>query len=295
MARVPSPAIWSAGGVVTRRDESGRAEYLLVYRDRYDDWSLPKGKLDSGESFKQAARREIREETGVRGPIVGRIGTIAYETTAGNWKVVRYWLVEASKGEFRPNSEVSEVAWLRARKARGRLTYERDRAVLTRAQEMIRKPGRGRIYLTRHANAGDRNQWRGPDRLRPLSKRGITQAEALTDFFTHVPVEAIFTSPYERCEETVGPLAQTLGLHLRRRKALSEAANPKELGRFISDLGATSAVLSSQGDIIGPYIERLAGKGVPLEGPLEWKKGSIWALETQDGRVRSARYVPPPS
>ena len=293
MAGPRKPSIWAAGGVVTRTRADGKAEYLVIYRRHYDDWSLPKGKLDRGETFRKAAVREIREETGVKGPTIGRIGSIGYVTPAGNQKVVRYWLLEAKDGRFRPNREVAAIAWLRGKKARARLTYERDRAVLTRGIEMVKEPASGRIFLTRHARAGDRTQWVGRDPLRPLSKRGRLQAEALADYFLHLPVDRIYSSPFERCEQTVEPLARTLGMKIRRQKSLAEGTRPKQVARFIEELGATSAVLSSQGDVIGDFIGRLARKGVDIDGPLEWKKGSIWVLETRRGRVVEARYVPP--
>lgn len=277
-----------------RTRPNGKTEYLVIYRKHYDDWSLPKGKLDRGETFRRAALREIREETGVRGPTIGKIGSIAYETPAGNQKVVRYWLVRAERGKFRPNGEVAAIDWLRGKKARARLTYERDRAVLTRGIEMVKQPSSGRIFLTRHARAGDREQWTGRDRLRPLSKRGRAQAEALADYFLHLPVDRIYSSPFERCEQTVEPLARTLGMKIRRHSSLAEGSRPKQLRAFIEGLGATSAVLSSQGDVIGDFIGSLARKGVDIDGPLEWKKGSIWVLETRAGKVVEARYVPPP-
>lgn len=293
MAGSRKPSIWAAGGVVMRTRFNGKPEYLVIYRKHYDDWSLPKGKLSRGETFRRAAVREIREETGAKGPTIGRIGSIAYETPAGNQKVVRYWLLRADKGKFRPSREVAAVDWLPGKKARARLTYERDRAVLTRGIEMVRRPESGRIFLTRHARAGDRVQWTGRDRLRPLSKRGIRQAEALADYFVHLPVDRIYSSPFERCEETVEPLARTLGLKIRRQKLLAEGTRPKQLARFIQNLGPTSAVLSSQGDVIGDFIGSLARKGVDIDGPLEWKKGSIWVLDTRRGKVVEARYVPP--
>lgn len=293
MRSVYRPTIWAAGGVVMRRRPDGKPEYLIIHRERYGDWSLPKGKLDQGETFRQAAVREIREETGFRGPRLGRIGSLAYQTPAGNHKVVRYWLFEAAKGRFRPNSEVDAVAWLTGKKARARLTYERDRAVLSRAIEMIKRPASGRIYLTRHARAGDRVQWEGRDRLRPLSNRGVKQALALADYFLHVPIERIYSSPFERCEQTVEPLGRTLGMRVKSNKLLGEGSRPRFVRELIATLGATSAVLSSQGDVIGDFIGSLARKGVDIDGPLEWKKGSIWILETVEGKVVEARYVPP--
>ena len=164
--------IQAAGGVVWRTRDDGKVQFLVVHRPRYNDWSLPKGKLDRGESFEECAEREVREETGFRVKVGDQLGTVAYVTPAGNKKRVRYWLMEQLNGKFKPNAEVDKIRWLRPKRARATLTYSRDRAVLDRAIQKTRKRRSGRIYLVRHALAGDRNQWTGPDKKRPLSLRG---------------------------------------------------------------------------------------------------------------------------
>jgi 8-oxo-dGTP diphosphatase len=111
----------AAGGVVVR---NGRV--LLVHRPRYDDWSLPKGKLDPGESFEEAALREVGEETGLRGRLVRELPSVEYEAK-GRPKIVRYWVMEAEAGgDFVPNDEVDEVRWLPLPEALSLLSYDRD-------------------------------------------------------------------------------------------------------------------------------------------------------------------------
>jgi 8-oxo-dGTP diphosphatase len=117
----------AAGGVVL--DEDGRV--VLVHRPRYDDWTLPKGKLDPGESFEEAALREVEEETGLRCRLVRELPSIEYRDAKRRPKVVRYWLmeVEADVG-FVPNDEVDELRRLPIDEALALLTYDRDRDVL---------------------------------------------------------------------------------------------------------------------------------------------------------------------
>ncbi|HEY6777825.1 MAG TPA: NUDIX hydrolase [Thermoleophilaceae bacterium] len=117
----------AAGGVVL--DEDGRV--VLVHRPRYDDWTLPKGKLDPGESFEEAALREVEEETGLRCRLVRELPSIEYRDAKGRPKVVRYWLmeVEADVG-FVPNDEVDELRRLPIDEALALLTYDRDHDVL---------------------------------------------------------------------------------------------------------------------------------------------------------------------
>lgn len=119
----------AAGGVVWRRRGSG-VQVLLVHRPKYDDWTLPKGKLDPGESSLQAARREVREETGLSCEVGPELVRSRYIDGKGRPKVVRYWSMEATTGTFRANEEVDEVRWLELGKARKLLTYRRDLPVL---------------------------------------------------------------------------------------------------------------------------------------------------------------------
>ena len=127
----------AAGGVVWRRGEKG-VEVALVHRPRYDDWSLPKGKLDRGEAWEAAAAREVEEEIGIRCDLGDELAPVGYTDHKGRSKVVRYWLMEAvGPHEFEPNDEVDEVRWLKGGKAVGRLSYPRDRDVLTEALEVL--------------------------------------------------------------------------------------------------------------------------------------------------------------
>ena len=120
-----SDRIEAAGGVVMRD-----GEVALVHRPRYDDWTLPKGKLDPGESFEDAAVREVEEETGIRGRLVRELPATTYNVI-GRPKVVRYWLMDVEhEGSFVPNDETDQLRWVPADEALRLLTYDRDRDVL---------------------------------------------------------------------------------------------------------------------------------------------------------------------
>jgi 8-oxo-dGTP pyrophosphatase MutT (NUDIX family) len=120
-----SERIEAAGGVVMRD-----GEVALVHRPRYDDWTLPKGKLGPGESFEDAAVREVEEETGIRGRLVRELPATTYNVT-GRPKVVRYWLMDVEhEGSFVPNDETDQLRWVPADEALRLLTYDRDRDVL---------------------------------------------------------------------------------------------------------------------------------------------------------------------
>ena len=121
----------AAGGVVWRTGADGRIEVLLVHRDRYDDWTFPKGKLDPGETWEQAAVREVFEETGVVPVLGAELAATDYRDAAGRPKRVRYWsmLVAESVG-FEANAEITALRWCPVDEVAGLLTYERDRPVL---------------------------------------------------------------------------------------------------------------------------------------------------------------------
>jgi 8-oxo-dGTP diphosphatase len=131
-----TPTVRAAGGIV-HRTTNGEAEVLLVHRPRYDDWSLPKGKADPGESDEQTALREVEEETGLRCLLGERAGETRYRDSKGRDKVVHYWLMQppddAGADGFVPNHEVDEVQWCTVADATTRLTYAHDRELLQRA------------------------------------------------------------------------------------------------------------------------------------------------------------------
>jgi len=127
---IRSGVVQAAGGVVWRRLAVGGTEILLVHRARYDDWSLPKGKMGPGETHEQAAQREVEEETGLRCALGPELPTTSYRDRRDRPKSVRYWAMTPVGGVFLPNDEVDEVRWVAAADARGVLTYGRDADVV---------------------------------------------------------------------------------------------------------------------------------------------------------------------
>jgi 8-oxo-dGTP diphosphatase len=120
----------AAGGILLRPAGAGRFEVALVHRPDRGDWSLPKGKLDPGESYEDCALREVLEETGYRCRLLDFVGFTEYRDRRNRQKVVGYWIMEVLEGEFATSSEVDSLQWLELDAAARVLTYERDRELL---------------------------------------------------------------------------------------------------------------------------------------------------------------------
>ncbi len=291
----PKESIWAAGCVLYRFRDDGTPEYLVIHRPLYDDWTLPKGKLDKHESFLEGAVRETFEETGFEALHPRLVGTIAYHTMNGNPKVVRWWVGEASEGVFTPNQEVDKVKWVRFEKGLTRLTYRNDREVLDRANDMVLERSAGMIYLVRHGEAGKRTGPIEDDWARPLDAVGKQQRKDLRQLLQAHPITRIGSSDYKRCMQTMRPLSKRLGIPVEFEPALIEGSHPHRLVALIHELQGEAAILCTHGDVIEHLVGHMFAAGVPMDGEPMWEKASIWELRTIKGRVMAGRYVPPSS
>lgn len=284
----------AAGGLVFRESSKGKLKVLVAHRPRYDDWALPKGKADPGESPEETAVREVLEETGYHCRIVAPLGTTRYRINSGI-KEVRWFAMRPlpdSPG-FAKNKEVDEIRWLTRKKAKALVDYENDR-------ELVGTPGlrglarTGTIHLLRHAAAGDRTKWNGKDAIRPLTKKGRRQADALAESLGRGGIEKIYTSPYVRCVQSVEPLAEMIGADILEHDALAEGPDIDGAYELIDGLVGFNAVVCTHGDVIPAVINRMMWAGLSLESRFYCSKGSIWEVGLESGRFATARYVPPP-
>lgn len=269
--------IRAAGGVVWRTGPAGGIEVLLVHRPRFDDWTLPKGKRKRAEHPIRAAVREVHEETGVRAGVGPRLPSVHYDVWSGTElveKVVDYWAMTVRGDDgFTANAEVDERSWLPLEAARKRVTYPHDQRVLT-AFVALKPPLATPVVLVRHATAGSRKAWAGPDAQRPLDAAGRERAVALADLLAcFAPVRVVSATP-ERCVQTVAPLATALGLPVDVDKTFDEAADPRRAADALSTPAEGPIVVCSQGGLIGPILARYTGEAKPP--PTE--KGTGWVL-----------------
>lgn len=278
----------AAGGVLRRRGGPG-PELAIVHRPRYDDWTFPKGKAEGDETDRENAVREVLEETGSRCEFGPELPTVRYTDHQQRPKTVRYWLMYPTGGTFVPGPEVDELRWVPVEEARSMLSYHHDRSVLDAVVGFDRP-----IFLVRHAKAGDREAWTEDDRLRPLSRKGRFQAEALVGTFDGVPVDRVLSSPSVRCVQTLRPLALARRRPLEEHEALEEGADPQDALSLLWALGG-SAVACSHGDVIPAVLLALAERGLELRDEPACKKASTWVLERDGGLFTEARYRQPPA
>jgi phosphohistidine phosphatase SixA len=152
----------------------------------------------------------------------------------------------------------------------------------------------GTFYVVRHAKSGSRSQWSGDDRLRPLTKKGQKQAEALVDVFEPFPISAVYSSPYLRCVQTVQPLAKALKLPLKQAPSLGEGKGLAGAMQLMGDTKLKRAVLCTHGDIMWELVEELVNRKVARAGEGGYDKGATWVVEVDDGSFVKARYIPAP-
>jgi 8-oxo-dGTP diphosphatase len=153
----------------------------------------------------------------------------------------------------------------------------------------------GVAYVVRHAKAGDRSDWAGDDRLRPLTKSGERQAEALAELLKNEPIDKILSSGYVRCRQTVEPLAARRKLPVEPAKELEEGAGGESVIRLVQQFKGRNIVLCTHGDVVEELLERLVAQGLVPRARANMEKGSTWVLEEKDGKITSAKYLAAPA
>jgi phosphohistidine phosphatase SixA len=150
------------------------------------------------------------------------------------------------------------------------------------------------LYFVRHAKAGSRTSWDEDDRARPLTKNGFKQADALVSTLGPYAIAAILSSPYERCVQTVEPLARARRIKVQETRHLAEGARLKGAFRFIEDPELDDTVLCTHGDVMQELVEDLIRRRIVKASHMALEKGSTWVVEVEDGSPVGARYIPAP-
>ncbi|MBC3186259.1 NUDIX hydrolase [Corynebacterium sp. zg-331] len=292
------PKATLAAGAVLWREEEGELQVAVVHRPHYDDWSLPKGKVDPGESLPATAAREIWEETGYQPVLDQLLGTVTYPVK-GRTKVVYYWTAHVTGGGFLANEEVDELRWVTVEVAQRLLSYDVDVEVMRTAATCLRARATSRIILVRHGHAHQRRNWGGDDDRRPLDKKGRRQAEMLVPMLLVYRPDAFYSAHPERCQLTTAPLADELGLDVTVDALYGDQGWATSMTRAqhrLEDIiaaGGTSVVVS-QGRYIPEAVAWLAANGTLPLGEIRAKKASCWVLSFRQGALVAAEYLASP-
>lgn len=300
MANGPDDGVIIAAGALLWRRAGQDLSVALVHRPKYDDWSLPKGKLDHGEHVAVGAVREVAEETGysVR---LGRPLPAQRYLVDGRQKVVHYWAARADgDASFAPTNEVDRVEWLEPKVARDRMTHPRDTDIL---DAFLDGPAATEpLLVLRHSKAVKRSEWDGDDGARPLSEVGTAQAAVLAEVLAPYAPDRVLSSDTRRCLDTVAPYARRHRRAIETEPLFSESgfrAQPAPGRARAEELlrSGTPTVLCTHRPVLPELIGHLCSvSGVPapersVEPALE--PGGFYVLHAADGRVVAVeRHAP---
>ena len=295
MARDTPVQVLAAGAVLWRPGPEGthRPEVAVIHRPRYDDWSLPKGKVDPGETEAVTAVREIFEETGFHAQLGRRLMSVGYPVEQSVKKVV-YWAARAGEGDFTPNHEVDKMLWLPADDVMNTLTYAHDRKVLRR---FTRQPADTRtVLIVRHGTAGRKSRYKGDDRNRPLDKHGRAQAESLTGLLLAFGASDLHAASRIRCHQTIEPLAEELSVTIRDEPTLTEEAyaeNRKRARQRVLEITEKfgTRVICSQGKVIPDLIDWWCQRDGVRPDKSRNRKGSVWVMSLSGGKLLAADHI----
>ena len=280
-ADASSAPVLAAGAVLWRETKRG-VEILLVYRTQHRDSSLPKGKVDPGETLPETAVREIAEETGLVVALGPPLGVVEYQLPNGRDKVVYYWAAEVGElaianSTFAANDEIESLHWMSPADARAALSYPHDVDIVDRFAE-LHKQGRARtfaIIALRHGKATPPENWDGPDATRPLLQRGIDQSLSVALGIAAYRPAKLISSTAERCLQTIAPTARVTGLPVTEKAEISQdayrgdsAAVSKVIAKRLRKRVTT--VLCSHGPVLPQLIDVVVRTtGTPDSGKLQ--------------------------
>lgn len=272
-----SDDIVHAAGAVCWRMIDGTLNVLLIHRGGRRDISLPKGKVDPGESLPETAVREIREETGLRIVLGVPLGTTEYQIPSGKDKIVHYWAAEITdkaiqKSTFKPNEEVEALEWAPVAEARAMLSYDPDRTILDNFSALVEQGVTKTFSITilRHAKAVDGSSWPGGDKERPLSPRGLRQAEAIVPVISSWRPKVFVSSSSTRCRQTITPLANALKKDVVFKDSISQHAFDYDAPHLRKIVGKRvrerkNAIICTHGPVLPEVVREVAlATGTPL-------------------------------
>jgi 8-oxo-dGTP diphosphatase len=290
--------IQAAGAVLWRRLSDDLLQVALIHRPRYDDWSFPKGKVESGEAEISCAHREVLEETGYDSAFGPELCKVQYEV-GENIKTVRYWSAEAigEPSAVHDTEEVDQLIWVTISDAYTKLSRKGDQEVLKNFEKF--GADTTPLILLRHGKAIAREEWEGDDGDRPLAQLGQQQSKRMHAIYQPFAVTEIHSSDAVRCYETVSPIARAMSLNLVYLTELSEYAFEKDKKaaiNIVNDIieSQARAIVCGHNPVIPGIVAKYIGKKNFKELDHGLLPGEAWILHHRDGEIVAIDWMQAP-
>ena len=287
--------IRAAGALLWRDNSDLSIEVALIHRPRYDDWSLPKGKLEMGETALQCAYREVQEETGIRATFTRQLGTVEYEES-GQEKRVKYWAAHCAltNSEFVPNEEVDQLKWLSPNQALEQATHDSDKSIIEKF--MSEEQHTDTLIILRHTKSLERGDWDEADSHRTLDETGFDQAQLLIKHLAPFAIDELYTSDYTRCVQTVTPLAHARGLSITAVPSLNEESFELDPEKAISFANALkqdekNILICSHNPVIPSMLRGILNTKLKNKDLIKLEPGDAWIVHRVRGEIVGLDYL----
>mgnify|MGYP000524490299 FL=1 len=287
--------IRAAGALLWREVDSRNLEIALIHRPRYDDWSLPKGKIEGGETALQCAYREVFEETGIKASLTRQLGTVEYEES-GELKRVIFWSAHCSldTGTFVVNEEVDELVWFTPEDALVKATHDSDRQIIYSFQ--AQEPRTDTLIILRHTKALERGDWDEVDSERTLNEVGFDQAQLLIKHLEPFAIDEVYTSNYTRCVQTVTPLSHSRGLTITQVPSLNEETFENDPQRSVAFANALkqdekNILICSHNPVIPTMLRGILNTKLKNKDLIKLEPGDAWIVHRVRGEIVGLDYL----
>lgn len=287
--------IRAAGALLWRETNEREVEIALIHRPKYDDWTLPKGKIEIGETALQCAYRELIEETGITASFTRQLGTVEYEES-GQRKRVIFWAAQCAMAasQFIANEEVDRLEWLSPELALAKATHDSDRGII---ENFLSQPHRtDTLIILRHTKALERGDWDEEDSLRTLDELGFDQAQLLIKHLEPFAIEEIYTSDFTRCVQTVTPLSHSRGLSVTQVPSLNEHTFNEDPLRSVSFANALkqdekNILICSHNPVIPTMLRGILNTKLKNKDLIKLEPGDAWIVHRIQGEIVGLDYL----
>ena len=287
--------IRAAGALLWRETADLTIEIALIHRPRYDDWTLPKGKVEEGETALQCAYRELIEETGIKASFTRQLGTVEYEESEQRKRVI-FWAARCAldNGNFTANEEVDQLTWLAPEDALAQATHESDRQMIENF--LSQEQHTDTLIILRHTKALERGDWDEEDSERTLNEVGFDQAQLLIKHLEPFALDEIYTSDYVRCVQTVTPLAHSRGIAITQVPSLNERTFEEDPLRSVAFANALkqdekNILICSHNPVIPTMLRGILNTKLKNKDLIKLEPGDAWIVHRVRGEIVGLDYL----